>query len=241
MRIVTREQFGLHRSMDVEPDVSRVARTIGDPTRMRMLTLLMEGRALTAKELAHGTRVEPATATAHLRRLVDDSLIVSTAQGRHKYFRLASADVAHCVEALLAVAVPAKAPRAAPLHPIHEARFCYDHLAGRLGTQITATLIKRGRLRPDGRDYLVPKSGERWFADLGVDLATIASTRRRFAFGCLDWSERQEHLGGALGAALAQRLLDLGWLKRKPGTRIVGVTTRGAAALAEEFGFIVST
>lgn len=222
--------------MVVEPDLARVARTIGDPTRIRMLTLLMEGRAHTAKELAHGTAIDPATATAHLRRLVDDALVTVTAQGRHKYFQLASAGVANCVEALLSLAMPAKAAPAQPIQPIHEARFCYDHLAGRLGTQLTATFVKRGQLRANGRNFELTTKGGRWFTAFGVNLEEVASSRRRFAFPCLDWSERRDHLGGALGAAVAQRMVARGWLKRKAGTRIVLVTTTGRAALSEQFG-----
>lgn len=222
--------------MNVEPDVSRVARTIGDPTRIRMLTLLMEGRALTAKELAHGTSVKPATASTHLRRLLADALVVSTPQGRHKYFRLASPQVAHCVEALLVVAVPAKTAPAAPPHPIQEARFCYDHLAGRLGILITEALLRCDRLRLKGRDFVVTGSGERWFAKFGIDLPALAGSRRKFAYGCLDWSERKDHLGGALGAAVAQRMLEAGWIKRSPGTRIAAVTRLGGDALGSHFG-----
>jgi DNA-binding transcriptional ArsR family regulator len=222
--------------MIVEPDVSRIARTIGDPTRIRMLTLLMEGRALTAKELAHGTSVKPATATAHLRRLLADALVVSTPQGRHKYFRLASPQVAQCVEALLVVAVPAKAAPATPPHPIQQARFCYDHLAGRLSILITEALLKRDLLRLNGKSFVVTGRGERWFAKFGIDLPALAGGRRKFAYACLDWSERKDHLGGALGAAVAQRMLEAGWLRRRPGTRIATVTRLGGDALGSHFG-----
>ena len=222
--------------MDVEPDVSRVARTIGDPTRMRMLMLLMEGRALTAKELAHGVQVEPATATAHLRRLLADELVICTAQGRHKYFRLASPNVAHCVETLLAIAMPTATTAPVRSHPIHQARYCYDHLAGRLGTQITEALLKRELLSTHGKSFVVSKKGERWFGKFGIDLGAVAESRRRFACVCLDWSERKDHLGGALGSALAQRMLEAGWLKRKTGTRIATVTENGCDALESHFG-----
>ena len=222
--------------MDVEPDVVRVARTIGDPTRIRMLTLLMEGRALTAKELAHGTAVEPATATAHLRRLLDDALVLATTQGRHKYFRLASCHVAECVESLLALAVQRRPTPRTALQPIHQARFCYDHLAGRLGVEITAAMLERKFLRADGKTFLVSKTGERWFSDLGVSIDAVRARRRVFACACLDWSERKDHLGGALGAAFADQLLQAGWLKRKPGTRVAVVTTLGAKNLVQQLG-----
>jgi DNA-binding transcriptional ArsR family regulator len=213
--------------MDVEPDISRISRTIGEPTRIRMLTLLMEGRALTAKELAYGSGVEPATATAHLQRLLADALVVSLNQGRHKYFRLASTQVADCVEALMAVALPAKRTPPEREDPIRVARFCYDHLAGRIGTQITDALVQMKLIALNGEDFVVSKKGARLFAKLGLDLAAVAASRRKFAHVCLDWSERRHHLGGALGAALANHFIHAGWIKRKTGTRAVVVTAIG--------------
>lgn len=222
--------------MDVEPDISRVARTIGDPTRIRMLTLLMEGRALTAKELAYGSGVEPATGTAHLQRLEADRLVVSMTQGRHKYFRLASTHVADCVESLMAVAQPAKPSCEKTEDPVRIARFCYDHLAGRVGTEITHVLLERKLLELKDKDFSVSKKGERWFEKFGLDLTAVAQSRRKFGHVCLDWSERRHHLGGALGAALAQHLLDAGWIKRKPGTRVAVVTKLGRTELKSQFG-----
>ncbi|MBI2516554.1 MAG: winged helix-turn-helix transcriptional regulator [Opitutae bacterium] len=223
--------------MLAEPDVARVARTIGDPTRIRMLTLLMEGRALTAKELAYGAGVEPATATAHLRRLLGDELVVVRAQGRHKYFQLASPHVARCVESLLVLAPsgPAAPPRSE--HPLREARYCYDHLAGRLAIRLTHALLERKHLVQRDAEFVPTPAGERWFAAFGIDLAALARSRRKFAPVCMDWSERQDHIGGALGAALAQRLQEARWLKRKPGTRAVTVSPAGHQALARHFGF----
>lgn len=222
--------------MDAEPDLGRIARTIGDPTRIRMLTLLMEGRALTAKELAYGSGVEPATGTAHLRRLLGDALVVSKNQGRHKYFRLASPQVARCVESLMVVALPVEAKTAQTIPPLHQARFCYDHLAGRIAIEMIHTMLERNLLRLEEKDFALTPKGARWFTSLGIDLASAAATRRKFAPACLDWSERQDHLGGALGAALAQHLVTSGWLKRKPGTRTALITERGRAALHSHWG-----
>jgi DNA-binding transcriptional ArsR family regulator len=222
--------------MNVEPDLSRVARTIGDPTRVRMLTLLMEGRSLTAKELAHGTGVQPATATVHLRRLLGDELLIERQQGRHKYFRLASPEVARCVEALMAVARPGDAEPTGKLPPIQQARFCYDHLAGRVATGIARALLARKLLRPAGPDVAVTVKGERWFSSFGIDLAAAALRRRRFAYLCLDYSERTDHLAGSLGAALAEHMIAAGWLRRKADTRVVTATPLGRTELADQFG-----
>jgi DNA-binding transcriptional ArsR family regulator len=234
--LVTYGQFAINQSMNAEPDLARVARTIGDPTRIRMLTLLMEGRAHTAKELAHGAGVDPATATAHLRRLREDSLVDWTSQGRYKYFRLASAQVARCVESLLVIAGPARPEEGAKPEPLHLARFCYDHLAGRLGTQMTEFFVEQRLLLLEGKDFVPTQKGRRWFAAFGVEVDALGRMRRKIARACLDWSERTDHLGGALGAEVARRMVEAGWLKRRPGTRVVLVTASGERALCTHFG-----
>lgn len=224
--------------MHAEPDLARLAATVGDPRRIQMLALLMEGRALTAKELALGAGIAPATATAHLRRLLDDGLLAGTSQGRHKYFRLASEHVAHLVESLMRVA-PRRPPEAVQAaEPIRQARYCYDHLAGSLGTGLLALLLRKGWLVNDSADSaakqleLTPK-GTRAFTALGLDLAGARARRRQFACRCLDWSERRDHLGGALGAALAEYLQAAHWIERKKHSRVVAVTALGREQLAQ--------
>jgi DNA-binding transcriptional ArsR family regulator/ribosomal protein S19E (S16A) len=221
--------------MDAEPDIARLARTIGDSTRIHMLNALMEGRALTAKELAYGAGIAPATATAHLSKLENEGLVSATAQGRHKYYRLASAEVAHLIESLSALAPQPRdaAPKAE--HPIRIARFCYDHLAGRLGTRLTEALTARGVLAKVDKSFTVTRKGESWFETFDIDLSALRRGRRKFAYPCLDWSERRDHLGGALGAALAQRLITLGWIEKNRRSRVVSVTRAGERALAREF------
>ena len=221
--------------MNAEPDLARIAGTVGDPRRIRMLALLMEGRALTAKELALGAGIEAATASAHLRRLQDDGLLECTAQGRHKYFRFASEDVAHLVESLMRVAPRRAAPvRAVQDEPIRQARYCYDHLAGALGTGLLALMLRKRWLADtaEPRQLQLSAAGERALARLGVDVAAARRRRRQFACRCLDWSERRDHLGGALGAALAARFEEQQWLQRVKHTRAVRVTPRGRQALA---------
>jgi DNA-binding transcriptional ArsR family regulator len=233
---VEHQQFGYHRSMNAqnaEPDIVRIAGAVGDATRIRMLSLLMEGRALTAKELALGAGVEPGTATSHLKRLQDDALVTSTSQGRHKYFRFASDDVAQLVETLMRVA-PRK-PVSREVHePIRAARFCYDHLAGSLGTGMLSSMMKKGWLAGGGADPKqldVTRKGEKALAGLGVDVASARARRRQFACRCLDWSERQDHLGGSLGAALAEHFRESKWIERVKHSRVVRVTPAGRDAL----------
>jgi DNA-binding transcriptional ArsR family regulator len=234
--LVTQQQFVYHRTMDAEPDIARLARAIGDATRIRMLNALMEGRALTAKELAYGSDVAPATATAHLSKLEDEGLVTATTQGRHKYFRLASADVAHLIESLTALAPQPRNAAPRPEQPIRVARFCYDHLAGRLGTRLTEALIGRGLLAAADSMFVVTRKGESWFEAFDIDLPRLRRSRRKFAYRCLDWSERRDHLGGALGAAVAQRFVALGWIEKARRSRVVSVTRTGRRELLKRFG-----
>lgn len=220
--------------MNEEPDLSRIAGAVGDARRIRMLALLMEGRALTAKELALGAGIEPATATSHLKRLQDDGLVAATSQGRHKYFRFASDDVAQLVETLMRVAPRKPAVRAPAQEPIRAARFCYDHLAGSLGTGLLATMLRKGWLQGDAQDarqLQVTARGDKAFAGLGVDVEAARARRRQFACRCLDWSERQDHLGGALGAAIAERFRAQKWIERQKHSRVVRVTGAGREML----------
>jgi DNA-binding transcriptional ArsR family regulator len=220
-----------------EPDLVRIASAVGDASRIRMLALLMEGRALTAKELALGAGIEPATATSHLKRLLDDGLVAATSQGRHKYFRFASDDVAQLVETLMRIAPRKPAQKKLPKDPIRVARYCYDHLAGSLGTGLFAAMLRKGWLEgdaagaADARQLQVTRKGEKAIAAMGIDIDAARARRRQFACRCLDWSERQDHLGGALGAAIAERFRSAKWIERQKHSRVVRVTTAGAEEL----------
>jgi DNA-binding transcriptional ArsR family regulator len=217
-----------------EPDLVRIASAVGDASRIRMLGLLMEGRALTAKELALGAGIEPATATSHLKRLQDDGLVASTAQGRHKYFRFASSDVAQLVETLMRIAPRKPAQKQMPKEPIRAARYCYDHLAGSLGTGILSAMLRKGWLEndeADARQLKVTVKGEKAMARWGIDVEEARARRRQFACRCLDWSERQDHLGGALGAAIAERFRTGKWIERQKHSRVVRVTPAGVDEL----------
>ena len=222
--------------MEAEPDLARLAATVGDPRRIQMLALLMEGRALTAKELALGAGVEPATASAHLKRLQEDGLLEAAAQGRHKYFRFASEQVAQMVESLMRVAPrkPVAAVRVGTPVPLRRARYCYDHLAGALGTGLLALMLRKGWLQDDAepKQLALTPRGDKALAQLGIDVQAAQERRRQFACRCLDWSERRDHLGGALGAALAQELQARKWIERRKHTREVRVTAAGEEALA---------
>jgi DNA-binding transcriptional ArsR family regulator len=218
-------------------DITRmasIAALLGDPARANILTALMDGRALTAKELAFAAHVSPSTTSGHLARLTDAELLVMEQQGRHRYFRLASPLVGHMLEAVMAVAGPE--PRPGPTwrggEALRTARTCYDHLAGRLGVALADALTQAGHvtLTHDGGE--VTDRGRAFLHEFGAE---PAAGKRVFCRPCLDWSERRPHIAGRLGAALATRCLELGWIARQRDSRAVTITAAGADGFAEMF------
>ncbi len=218
------------------PHIARIAALIGDSARAEVLTALMADRALTATELADIAGVTKQTISAHLAKLLDAGLIAVESQGRHRYFRLADRDVAHLLESLMNVAFRAGAVRlrASPREPaLRRARMCYDHLAGEVGVQFYEALVRQGMLQATPQGTILTPAGARWFAHVGIDTSTLAQQRRMVCRPCLDWSERRHHLGGALGAALLQRLFEGGWTHRAQGSRVVHFTPKGELALRQ--------
>ena len=218
------------------PHIARIAALIGDPGRAEVLTALMADRALTATELAEIAGVTKQTISTHLAKLQDAGLLAMEQQGRHRYFRLADRDVAHLLESLMNVAFRAGAVRlrSSPREPaLRRARMCYDHLAGEVGVQFYESLLRQGLVRATPSGVEITPSGAQWFAQVDIDTSALAQQRRMLCRPCLDWSERRHHLGGALGAALLQRLFEGGWAHRPAGSRVVQFTPKGELALRE--------
>ena len=227
--------------------LSEVAALMGDPARAAMLSLLMDGRAHTASELALAAGITAQTASGHLSRMVDANLMAARAQGRNRFYRLASGDVAHAMESLMALAgtraPPASATAAWRRDPdLRFCRTCYDHLAGQIGLAVTDSLTQHGHLEPKGaRDWSLTSSGETFCTRLGVDLAGAkAAHTRHFARQCLDWSERRPHISGALGSAIADTFFKKGWAERMRRGRTVRLTDSGRRALSSHFGTSLS-
>lgn len=230
--------------------LSEVAALMGDPARAAMLSLLMDGRAHTASDLALAAGVTAQTASGHLGRMAEANLLAARAQGRNRFYRLASPDVAHAIESLMALAgartqsTAGAASQSAAWRRDPDLRFCrtcYDHLAGQVGIAVTDSLTQHGHLEPKGsRDWKLTPSGELFCARVGVDLggARQASTRH-FARQCLDWSERRPHISGALGSAIADTFFKRGWAEKLRRGRTVRLTDSGRRALARDFGAAV--
>jgi DNA-binding transcriptional ArsR family regulator len=258
MPVTEHRYFVYHQTMNVkamnvghavDDAASAIAAAIGEPARARMLYCLLDGRARTSTELAAVADVTASTASVHLQRLKTRLLVKVLAQGKHRYYSLEGANVAAALEALN---VLAGRPRSSfvPNTPSHlrAARTCYDHIAGTLGVSLHDRFQALGWLRPkaspsanptkaDGCE-LTPK-GTKAFEALGIDVEAARELRRRFAYACVDWSERRPHLGGALAAALLKVALKRKWMLQDLDSRALRVTSFGRREMMARFGLSV--
>jgi DNA-binding transcriptional ArsR family regulator len=225
---------------------AEIAALAGDPGRAGMLHALMDGRALTASELARVAGIAPQTASGHLSRMTAIGLVSVERQGRHRYHRLATPAVAHMLESIMQVASDLEPPRkrftVGPRDAaLRNARTCYDHLAGRLGVALADGLVAEGFAEFSGDAGIVTDAGVGFLGRIGIDVAAIAPRRAKGAGRvlcrpCLDWSERRPHLAGAIGAAICSHSFERGWIGRIAGTRAVTITPSGARVFREQFG-----
>jgi DNA-binding transcriptional ArsR family regulator len=247
--VASHPQFVYHQSVNVEPHAdlaaSRIAAAIGEPARARMLYSLLDGHARTSTELAVLADVTPSTASAHLNRLKEENLVKVHAQGKHRYYSLAEPNVATALESLSVLAgAAANTPRRefTPNTPsrLRAARTCYDHIAGSLGVALPDRLHAQGWLSPiakrNDNTAELTTNGARALETLRISVEATEALRRRFAFACLDWSERRPHLGGALAAAILHLALKRKWLVQDLDSRALAVTSFGRRELHKRFG-----
>jgi DNA-binding transcriptional ArsR family regulator len=223
----------------VQPSIAEIAALVGNPGRANMLTALLDGRALTAGELAHAAGLSPQTASGHLAKMREARLLVLAKQGRHSYYRLSTPLIGRMLEGIMAVAAdgpPRYRPRWGGGDALRIARTCYDHLAGRLGVALADALARRDHVLLGEDGGMVTPAGEEFLLGVGIDPGKASRGRRAFCRPCLDWSERRSHLAGALGAALAGRSFELGWITRAGDSRAVTITPKGRRLYADVFG-----
>jgi DNA-binding transcriptional ArsR family regulator len=224
----------------VDIGAAAVAAAIGEPARARMLYCLMDGHARTSTELAIVGEVSPSTASVHLSRLVEQRLVTVTSQGKHRYYCLAGPHIARVLEAL-AVIAGRSGREFVPNTPAHlrAARTCYDHMAGQAAVLLRDRLETLRWLRAStdgGGDYDVTAAGREAFMSIGIDVDAVRALRRRFAYACVDWSERRPHIGGALGQALLNVALERKWLLQNLDSRALTLTGAGRRQLRTRFG-----
>jgi DNA-binding transcriptional ArsR family regulator len=223
------------------PDIAAIAAMVGDPARANMLTALLNGDALTATELALEANVTKQTASSHLNQLAAAGLIAVEAQGRHRYYRLADADVAGLLETLMGVAARAKAlrTRPGPKEPaLRHARLCYDHLAGELGAALYDAFLKNKWIlaQRDGAVQLT-RLGRAKVSSFGVEMTALEAGARPLCRACLDWSVRRHHLAGAVGAALLDTMMERGWVSQRGKSRVLEFSKIGEGAMKRTFAF----
>lgn len=222
-----------------EPNISDLAKLIGDPARASILASLMGGIALTATELSLAADITPQTTSSHLAKLLDGGLVTVERQGRHRYFRLASDDVPQLIEMLMGVAsrlTPKTKPKVGPRDPeLRLARSCYDHLAGDLAVRLLDGLVERELVQADTNALRLTDSGRIFFTNLGMDIETLEASRRVLCRPCLDWSERRHHLAGSLGNALLDFVLTKRWARRVADGRAIHFSPKGRLNFESSF------
>jgi len=227
--------------------IAKVATLVGDPARAAMLAALMDGRALTATELSGVAGIAPQTASGHLGRLTQAGLLSVERQGRHRYHRLSSPEVARMLEGIMQIAVLTANPRAKPPAPeprdlaLRNARTCYDHIAGRLGVEMAGAMQQHGYVEFGEDGGAVTERGTAFLRRLGLalEIGVQHGRGRAFCRPCLDWSERRHHLAGRLGAALLDHCLASGWVRRIKHSRALAITPKGQIAFRKSFGISV--
>jgi DNA-binding transcriptional ArsR family regulator len=227
--------------------VPRIAAAIGEPARARMLYCLMDGHARTSTELAVVADVSPSTASVHLNRLKTAHLVKVLVQGKHRFYSLEGPNVANALEGLSVLAGVSR-NKFVPSTPsrLRAARTCYDHMAGTVGVLLHDRFKELGWLSAGSTGshnandaYDLTLDGAKAFEALGIDLEVTRMLRRRFAYACLDWSERRPHIGGALGAALLKVALKRKWVTQDLDSRTLGVTSLGRREMLTRFGLHV--
>jgi DNA-binding transcriptional ArsR family regulator len=222
--------------MNAKYPLSSTAALVADPGRAAMLTALLSGSAMPAGELARVAGVSAQSASMHLAQLVNGGFLTARRQGRHRYYSIARPEVAHAVEALGTISTTHKFTPTGADRALCYARTCYDHLAGELAVELRTALERDRLIEAKGdRDYELTRRGEEFLAQWGVDVEAVRDSRRSFARRCLDWTVRRDHLAGALGAAICQKLLELRWITRDRRSRAVHVSLAGRRQLERLF------
>lgn len=209
-------------------DLSGIGKLLASSSRVEILGALMGGQALPASELAYRAHITNQTASGHLILLEQAGLVKQRACGRHRYYELASPGIAEMLEGFsTAFQLPLVMKNGKVPDNLKKCRFCYDHLAGELGVRITDALVDRDVLVPVERDYHVLSEQPALLSDIGIFVSDVRKKKRHFSRQCVDWSERRPHVAGALGAALASRFIELGWIARTRDDRSVRITDNG--------------
>lgn len=222
----------------MEDQFKQIAALVGESTRATIMWTLLDGKALTATELAICADTTPQNVSMHLTKLVQADLLCVEKQGRHRYYRFARKEIAYAIEAMSTL-IPHSVEKQRIIKEdnsaIKHCRSCYDHLAGKVGVALTDSLLKQKIIIERNNIFEVSKKGEKWFLDLAIDIEELRKERRSFLRPCLDWSERRYHIAGSLAAKLLDKMLSVDWIRKINNSRALIITSKGQKALYEKF------
>ncbi|MCP2028509.1 putative transcriptional regulator [Flavobacterium sp. HSC-32F16] len=216
-------------------EISEISTLIGNPMRSVILWTLLDNRAYTAIELSNVVETSAQNISIHLSKLVNAELLSVESQGRHKYYKIANQEVAAVIEGI-ANLIPKDKHRKifSSDSNIKYCRTCYDHLAGKIGVEITEKLVSENYIKLENKTFAITPKGEIFFKDFGINLLELKKKRRAFAKPCLDWSERKHHLSGSLAAAFLNKMFELDWIRKTANSRAIMITSKGEKELKEK-------
>lgn len=226
----------------MEDQFIKTAALIGDATRAAIMWTLLDGRAFTATELSIAANTSPQNISMHLGKLLDADLLCVEKQGRHKYYRFSSKEVAYVVEAmanLIPKSVVSSKKKTEEYPPIKYCRTCYDHLAGKIGVALADSLLEQKIIIEENNTFEISSEGEKWFSDFGINIEEARKQKRIFLKPCLDWSERRNHIAGSVGTLLLNKMLEQDWIRRTAHSRAVIITGKGEKELLKYFKIVV--
>ena len=225
----------------METQFKHIAALIGEPVRAGIMWALMDGKAMSATELALTTDTSQQNLSMHLGKLLEADLLLVEKLGRHKYYKFARKEIAYALEAMTML-IPQPISKLSMVKfnepTIMHCRTCYDHLAGKIGVAITDSLIKQKIIRSNNGVFGLSNKGNKWFSEFGIDIPALKYQRRSFLRPCLDWSERRYHMAGSLPAAFLDKMFHLDWIRRTKHSRIIVITSKGQKAFNEKFEVI---
>lgn len=226
----------------MEEQFIKIATLIGDPTRASIMWALLDGKAFTATELAIVANTSPQNISMHLGKLLDADLLCVEKQGRHKYYRFSSKEIAYAIEGMASLIPPQEVSRkknTEKLPPIKHCRTCYDHLAGKIGVALTNSLLEQNIIIDTNNDFEIGSEGIKWFSDFGINVDEVRKQRRLFLKPCLDWSERKNHMSGSLATSLLNKMISNDWLRKTENSRAIIITGKGEKELYKQFKIVV--
>jgi DNA-binding transcriptional ArsR family regulator len=226
----------------MEDQFVKIAALIGDPTRASIMWTLLDGKAFTATELSIVANTSPQNISMHLGKLLEANLLCVEKQGRHKYYRFSSKEIAYAIEGMANLIPPPTVSQKKNTEnhsPIKHCRTCYDHLAGKIGVALANSLLEQNIITDTNNNFEISTEGKKWFSDFGINVDEVKKQRRLFLKPCLDWSERKNHISGSLAASLLDKMIANDWLRKTANSRAIIITGKGEKELYKYFKIVV--